>query len=274
MKPPEHRRLLDDPSCPNELRSDLRQAVETSPIAFDVERELGRLLASVAVGTAAASAAEVAAASTAPSAGGALTAAGATGAAANAASGGALLKVAWWGLATVGVSGVVAFGVATATVERKSEASAPAEAASMLPRAEPAAAAPRLDSTVARAAIDEPAPRAPVASSTSAPRVSLAQPASSADSRPNTLVEETRYLSELRALAATNPGAALALADDGARRFPRGVFGHEREAIAIQALVALGRSSQARARAGRFLRAYPKSPYAERLRRATGLAAP
>ena len=58
----------------------------------------------------------------------------------------------------------------------------------------------------------------------------------------------------------------LVLVDEGHRRFPRGSFYQERESIAILALAQVGRSTEARARAQRFLDAHPGSAYAERLR--------
>ena len=43
------------------------------------------------------------------------------------------------------------------------------------------------------------------------------------------------------------------------QRFPKGQLTEEREAIAVQALVALGRGDEARARGERFERTYPNS---------------
>jgi hypothetical protein len=54
------------------------------------------------------------------------------------------------------------------------------------------------------------------------------------------------------------------------RRFPDGILLQEREALTISALAELGRSSEASARARAFLRAFPQSPHAERVRRAVG----
>jgi hypothetical protein len=55
---------------------------------------------------------------------------------------------------------------------------------------------------------------------------------------------------------------ALVLLDDHASRFPRPQLGEEREALAIQSLVALKRYDEARARAKRFHDASPTSLFA------------
>lgn len=52
---------------------------------------------------------------------------------------------------------------------------------------------------------------------------------------------------------------ALGACDDHARKFPRGVLAEEREAIAVQALLLAQRSDDARARAERFQKSYPRS---------------
>jgi hypothetical protein len=61
------------------------------------------------------------------------------------------------------------------------------------------------------------------------------------------------------ALAAGDAPRALSLLDEHARRFPRPQLGEEREALAIQSLVAAGRYDDARARAARFRTAAPNS---------------
>jgi hypothetical protein len=61
------------------------------------------------------------------------------------------------------------------------------------------------------------------------------------------------------ALTAGEAPRALSLLDDHARRFPKPQLGEEREALAIQAMVAAGRYDEARARAARFRTATPNS---------------
>jgi hypothetical protein len=88
------------------------------------------------------------------------------------------------------------------------------------------------------------------------------------------LMLETKDIAQLRAVARTDAQRALALAQDGARKFPQGFFSQEREAIAIRSLVKLGRLSEARARAEHFLSAYPRAPAAESIRASVGLSPP
>ncbi len=63
----------------------------------------------------------------------------------------------------------------------------------------------------------------------------------------------------------SDPAGALALTDEHARRFPAGTLAPEREVLAIEALAALGRTSEARARLGAFRDRYPQSPHVARL---------
>jgi len=76
----------------------------------------------------------------------------------------------------------------------------------------------------------------------------------------SSLAAERALLDDARgALGSGDAAKALALADEHGRRFARAQLGEEREAIAIQALVALGRNEDARARAARFRAAIPNS---------------
>jgi hypothetical protein len=81
---------------------------------------------------------------------------------------------------------------------------------------------------------------------------------------------ESRVKAEMEQLArirqSGDPARALALADEGHARFPRGVFWQEREAAAITALTRLGRTADAAARARAFIARHPESPYASQLR--------
>jgi outer membrane protein assembly factor BamD (BamD/ComL family) len=72
------------------------------------------------------------------------------------------------------------------------------------------------------------------------------------------------------ALGREDAASALAATETHAQRFPRGQLSEEREAIAIQALVLLGRLPDARARTDRFARAYPTSALLPVLREALG----
>jgi hypothetical protein len=269
MNPKDPVRLLDDPSVPAELRADLASAVRTPPEYLDMQAGLLRLTAAIAAGSAA-------------------TAAKAAGTA------GALGAKSWsvgklllWGVSSLGVAGAIAIGTANLRAPAAtSKPSTPAATAATAPRraALPVAVphedagSAQNDREGARTVPQVPARRAPragpTARSNTESRTAREPSAEEANAAEALLAEETAHLARLRALARSNPAAALALADEGAQRFAGGVFAHEREAIAIQALVALGQTTRARARASRFLSAFPKSPYRERLKRATGLNRP
>ncbi|MGE0547963.1 MAG: hypothetical protein AB7O24_00720 [Kofleriaceae bacterium] len=80
--------------------------------------------------------------------------------------------------------------------------------------------------------------------------------------------DEVTLLGEAkRALAAGDGVTALELADAHATQFPSGALLEEREAIATEALVALGRTPEARARLDRFHDQFPQSGYHQRLER-------
>jgi outer membrane protein assembly factor BamD (BamD/ComL family) len=64
---------------------------------------------------------------------------------------------------------------------------------------------------------------------------------------------------------AANPSRALALVSEHKSEYPKSALAQERELIAITALVRLGRSSEAEARAERFRKAYPGSAYERQL---------
>jgi hypothetical protein len=63
----------------------------------------------------------------------------------------------------------------------------------------------------------------------------------------------------------SNPAQTLALCAEHARRFPSGAFTQEREVLAIDALLRLGRRSEAQARAERFIKANPASAHKRRI---------
>jgi len=77
--------------------------------------------------------------------------------------------------------------------------------------------------------------------------------------------DEYSLLAAARRAKNTDPARALGLANEHARRYPRGMLSQEREAIAIEALLALGRTAQAKARASRFAQNYPGSPHWSRI---------
>jgi hypothetical protein len=81
---------------------------------------------------------------------------------------------------------------------------------------------------------------------------------------------EVQTLDDARAALAGNPSQALALCNQHAREFPRGMLIEERERIAIEALVGLGRKDAAKARATRFFANFPNSSYRKRIDRLIG----
>jgi hypothetical protein len=85
---------------------------------------------------------------------------------------------------------------------------------------------------------------------------------------------ELDLLHEARRLQNTDPAGALRAVARHIRLFPHGVLVQERELVALEALVRLGRGAEARARAATFLRLYPESMYTPRLRKLVSQAAP
>jgi hypothetical protein len=89
-------------------------------------------------------------------------------------------------------------------------------------------------------------------------------PSASADTgssnRDSDLAAERAILETARtAVARGNGASALAAVQRHIEQFPRGRLAEEREVIAIQALVSLGRLDEARQRAARFKSSFPRS---------------
>jgi len=81
---------------------------------------------------------------------------------------------------------------------------------------------------------------------------------------------EVALLQSAQDALAANPLVALSLANHHAARFPRGTLAQEREVIAVEALLRLGRRDEARARAYRFYRAFPRSAHRARIEELLG----
>jgi hypothetical protein len=112
--------------------------------------------------------------------------------------------------------------------------------------------------TVPSAPSSSPSVVAPMIDLSSSPPAPSHAPSSA--SPPATLADEQSVLDVARAALGRGDGAsALSASNAHARRFPNGQLAPEREAIAIQALMLLGRSDDARARANRFRTAHPGS---------------
>lgn len=87
-------------------------------------------------------------------------------------------------------------------------------------------------------------------------------PSSLVTSQPDKVeAQETEAKALQRALDAvrSNPAEALAICNQSARIYPRGVLGQEREVIAIEALSHLGRTDEANRRAEQYVKAFPKA---------------
>jgi hypothetical protein len=134
-------------------------------------------------------------------------------------------------------------------VETDSESAEPADAPAPRPRARPPLA-------------HRPAPP----SEATTPPKPAAEPAT-----PPSGPTELEHTAAMKKALASDPARALALAEEGQRRFPDGMFARERAAYAVLALVELGRDQAARQRANAFLARYPKGPLAERVRTTAGV---
>lgn len=99
-------------------------------------------------------------------------------------------------------------------------------------------------------------------------------PGASAIEPPGTRAPDASLLEQARiALARGRPAAALQALERHAAEDPADRWREEREVLAIQALVSLGRGEEARRRATQFVRRYPESlfrPVVERAVRAVG----
>ncbi len=83
-----------------------------------------------------------------------------------------------------------------------------------------------------------------------------------------TLAEEGRLLAQAHQLIQSGQGQqALEVLRTSESRFPRSVLYQEREVLTIEALGVTGASGAAEQRAQRFLKRYPNSPHAGRLKR-------
>lgn len=93
----------------------------------------------------------------------------------------------------------------------------------------------------------------PAAAIASSPRPSSAV-------APDPAADERVLLDRARGAVEREDGAeALAVTEEHARKFPRGALVQEREAIAVRALILLGRRDEARTRIDRFRERFPDS---------------
>jgi hypothetical protein len=76
---------------------------------------------------------------------------------------------------------------------------------------------------------------------------------------------ETKLLGDAQSALKSDPAAALRACTEHAKRFPGGALAQEREALAIEALVRLGRKEEASKRLARFRTTYPSSGHLRKL---------
>lgn len=151
-----------------------------------------------------------------------------------------------WLKAIAGVLAIGAGGVAVQAVVRHDPAPSLRPAAVAAPVAQPSAAAP-----------------------TTIPETPQPSAAESAALANGSLNAETLLLARAqRALGSGAPGDALPWIQQHAARFPNGALAQEREAARVLALCALKRTGEARRATQQFLRAWPSSPLADRVRAA------
>jgi len=120
-------------------------------------------------------------------------------------------------------------------------------------------------------------PEPPVLSVDQLPSVAppvRAAAAPSASSSAKAASTELELVQRAQAAIASDPERALALTSEHARAYPAGVFAHEREVIAVEALSRLGRRDESWTRALTLVRRYPRTPYARRLELALGRPLP
>ena len=153
------------------------------------------------------------------------------------------------------------------------DAPKPSVAGAAAPIAVEPVVSPELRAVPSEPVPSEPAPqrasltrRAPALAPAQA---ALAEPSGPPDRAPDAVAELALLRRALAALPA-QPTLALELAEQHAREHVHGVFAQEREAIAIDASLALQRTAAAEARVRRFLAMYPRSPHAPRLRALLG----
>lgn len=88
------------------------------------------------------------------------------------------------------------------------------------------------------------------------------------DPRMQSLAAEMRILSRARGLIGEHPAEALGVIQQHRRQYPTGVLREEREAFAIEALLALEHAAEAERRYYDFVQEFPDSEHREHLQRA------
>lgn len=173
---------------------------------------------------------------------------------------------------------------ASAQVERETHGRSPrasepaALPAGIRPARAPLAPVPDEPQVAAEAevavAVDPPAVEVVEPEVSPEPRPRAALPAKAAEPEPEPAaasdggLREAKLVAKARSNLVRDPERALAITEQAEREFPQGQLVEERRALAIQALVALGRREQANARAAAFLDEYGRGAHAAAVRRA------
>jgi hypothetical protein len=114
--------------------------------------------------------------------------------------------------------------------------------------------------------MDEPAPKPPTAAASPRSRDSMTT---------NELGKQIALVDGARAALGSGGAArALGIVREYQATYPSGTFRPEVAAIKIEALLKLGRKTEARAAAERFAATYGSGPLAERVARLAGIAQP
>lgn len=132
------------------------------------------------------------------------------------------------------------------------------------------AASTTLAAPTTSAALSNSAFSLPPASASAAPLPVPAASSAKLNAPPNP-DDEVKYLQRAQDALASDPARALSICEDEAAMFPKGMLAQEREVIAIEALVRLGRLDAARAREKRLEADYPGSTAVARARPIVGL---
>jgi hypothetical protein len=190
-------------------------------------------------------------------------------AAASAATGGLALATKIIGVSLL-VGGTAAGGLAWHASHSSVAGARPiAPVASGAPARKPLATAPA-PPEAALSAVGEPAARLPEREVAHAPP----SPPRHAQTPAGALSLEVAVLERAKgALAAGDPDAALRMLDRYRAQFPRGELSSEETVLRVEALLAKGEASKARALAAEYSAAHPESPYARRVRDLFGGAA-
>jgi hypothetical protein len=112
---------------------------------------------------------------------------------------------------------------------------------------------------------------APCAAASHATVQSSPAPAGESKVAEASMLDEATLMEKIRQSATPDPATALALAEEGERRFADSASTEERSALAIRALINLQRIGAARGRAAIFLQRYPNGPYSSEVAAKTGM---